>query len=41
MQVQVRTVWMRIVTSIVCRFLSGSLLFWLQDFNCCGIVGVS
>ena len=30
-----------VVTNIVCRFLSGSLLFWLQDFNCCGIVGVS
>ena len=42
MQVQVRTIGMSVVNSIVCmRFLCGSLLTWLKACSCCVIVSVS
>ena len=42
MQVQVCTIGISVVNSIVCmRFLSGSLLTWLKALSCCGIVSVS
>ena len=42
MQVQLRTIGISVVNSIVCmRFLCGSLLTWLKTWRCCSIVSVS